>query len=318
VLVSRGGEIYDQFDSCSLSYGDPYENCFETVGDDTLQGSSGGAVLDSDLVLIGVHSGENAPWHDAGSYEPFDPDDGAWNANRAQWITNKVWAEFKNAPPNIERTPSFFPQRTTFWIGGLGGAERPRLGCSAGFLAAGIVGSTQIPAAPTDFGFFVGNFGIVCVPFDTRTPRQMTNAEVFVTGSRDTGFVTNEPSSGLTQPFFRHEPLDFNRYLATVPSVPFETLRRQAFQMCKPPRYLAGVRVAGGRFVNRIERIWCRSPNLPPDNLSFIQVDGIGTQEQGAARDLICPDGFAVAAFDSRSGDWLDRLRLVCVPLGEP
>jgi len=64
-----------------------------------------------------------------------------------------------------------------------------------------------------------------------------------------------------------------------------------------------------------IERIWCRSRTLPPDNLSFIQVDGIGRQEWGVARDLICPDGFAVAAFDSRSGDWLDRLRLVCAPL---
>jgi hypothetical protein len=147
------------------------------------------------------------------------------------------------------------PAGPTVWgphAGGTGGTAK-WVGCPDGYLAAGVVGTTY-PFDTTGTGTApVGNFGLVCVPYNTQTEessRSSRHWRVAVGGSYDTGFQSG------TIPFneYIHENLDLYKDDGTATSF---TDQEQSLTMCRPGSFLTGLRVHASTFIDRIVEIEC-------------------------------------------------------------
>lgn len=184
------------------------------------------------------------------------------------------------------------------WVGGPGGVEK-RLECPFGFVAAGIIGTTiKDQFYPQGV---IGNFGLVCLPFDSIARYQFEYATVITGGSKDVPVVAkNAP---------------FNEYITRVlPHDPTTTRNRQQnFQMCPPGFYLKGLRYASsGRVMESVYALRCERWDKGESAIRMHRI-GFGRESSSQQRlDSECAPGYFVDGINIRSGWYTDAFQLQC------
>lgn len=344
ILISDG-TVYDGNDEyCGVD--DPNNNCFETVGDDSICGSSGGLILRaSDLKAKGVIKGNLSIWDPPGydSAPNGDPacnrypqnTENAWKfSNLHSYLTSKVNIEYANTTPTFTSYISLQPAFPTWpwnyldpvWVGGQGGTIKT-LKCPVSsngliYVAAGIIGSTAYSSSGPGP---VGNFGLVCVPYNVSTiSREMDRAIVIVGGSVGTGFEYPDFPKNYDLNTYYNEHVAHEGAVYNV-----QYSQNQTVRMCKPGYALNGLGVRHtSTNISRINDISCYrlqsnyfSTGRQIYTSTLLDQSGlIGQATNGNLTNLLCEDGSIygsswprfVTGFKIRSGWLTDGFQLIC------
>ena len=310
VLISDGW-VYDGEDSCEVG---GYDNCFETVGDDLRCGSSGGLIMTPQGRAIGVFKANGTLSGSDECDRTLKNESDAWKmSNRVTYLNSKVDDVFANTTPLISSGVIVSGTiSTTSWIGGPTGSLFQQ-NCPDKYYAAGVIGSTAHTGN-------VGNFGIVCVPYNrSKSYRELDRAKVIAGGSVGTHF------------YLKFEDLNtyYNEFYSNESGVYIgvDRFKPQNVQMCLPGYGLYGLRLRSNNArIQKVEAIHCRSftpfdspdytttvpsilttPNPPSTAAHEVigQISGTGT-----IYNIVCPG--MVKGLRIRSGWETDGLGLNC------
>lgn len=301
VLLSPSGFITDRNNAYILG-GKYHKNGFEYIGTDMVAGSSGGPIIGrNDHRVIGVHSKGS---HSHGSRKSYTTSyiSRQINYNIGAYMSSRVLQY--NATEPKKYYLSLTATSRTRWIGGTGGTLHD-MKCPEGFLAAGIVHSNSSRR-------YVGNFGLICVPFwNSLLENQLDRAVVIAGGSHDT-------KRGSIQK-------DFNTF--TKENLTIDG-KDHPFAMCPPGYQLSGIEMRKDTqhdLFRGVKRVECARfegvyaghgskmalYHRPPRQRTHWSY--LGTKQRAA-----CPVGQVVMGIRIRSGDLTDGFSFHCKRIFRP
>jgi hypothetical protein len=277
LVISTEGSVKDTDYGCvGFADQDP-QHCFEH-GLDTVQGSSGGAVVDKT------------------THQAYAVQQGQWRywlgtANKVcsgwpSWQVANTATRFGPEVLDITAPGAVFQSGPAVgwgseWIGGSGG--NPHYSeCPTGYAAAGVVGTTSSSG-------YLGNFGFVCVP--EVGGLRLDESRVIAHGSVDVGFVT---ANGT----------DFNEYFNETLSSEQPSSHQQNLQMCPPGYFIDGLGGFAGNYVGKLIAIRCHNSSTGHSVARFLG-DRFGANWDGMEYTWSsCPAGSHAYALFSNTG-WL-------------
>lgn len=285
LVISTEGNVKDTDYGCVGFGNEDPDHCFEH-GLDTIQGSSGAAVVDMTTHhAYAVQQGQWRYW-----FGTKNKVCSGWPSGQVANVATRFGPEvFDMVAPG----PVFASGPTVGWasefLGGVGGSTHYNE-CPTGHLAVGVVGTTSA-------GGYLGNFGLVCMP--TGGGMRLDEATVIAHGSFDTGFTVANNT-------------DFNEYHNEVLSTEVAAPHQQNIQLCPPGYFLTGLGGFEGDYVGMLVGMECRHPST---NHAVARLFGQRFGSKFEDMDYTwssCPAGSYAFALFSRSGWFTDGIRHRC------
>ena len=297
-----------------------YESCFELREMDNYCGSSGQPIFHYHAPVayevLGILSGTQGDFDLI--INPGDPIASCTSTPQteqnpdylhdvAMYTTNKI-RDFKNF---ISFSYVYDFLRGSFVyagaVGGSGGTQAV-LRCpnyldteGSKYVAVGIIGTTSSSN-------FAGNFGIVCSPIDTLSPRQLDQTKTAWGGSSGVARLVNMTDFNTA----------WNENLANEANSTY--IKQQHVHLCAPDEYLRGMVIYGGSYVNRVSQIICENYTNGTTiyrGLSQSFEQSVGTSTAGTYQVLDCRSAsggltsFVIGA-NVMSAAWTDNIALWC------
>lgn len=285
----------------------PYYYCMSVTGADNYCGSSGGPAFTQGnspfpYIAMGVVQGSN--WKTYPTYVQNPASDVNCTTYPQQPTTWKYYDFISKIPGNVTAyyrmainytIPLLFGSfSNTISVGGSGGTQHVMLCGATNSVAAGIIGTTSANG-------YVGNFGIVCSPYDNpNEPHHLDSSSVRVGGSFGTSSWTSMDLNSY-----------YNEILDNENNEP--GVKHQSIKMCKKGYFLKGVELRSGAYVDRIEKVVCEKWDHTTSYSVGLETDNkIGTSAGGTYKIVTCPSNAFVIGIDIRSAWLTDGFLLRC------